>query len=116
MDCPYILVPNGMVPVPFDVLRGTKNSVPRGWRSVYYGTCQPTLSVGLSLRVATPCRLLSVFAPEKPDDRLSVSDKQIRFESSNLELVANLLAPDAAGIIQDVLLDKSGKRGRLTIF
>jgi len=112
----HTCLPDETIPVQFDVLRGTKDSAPRGWQSAYYGVCQPALSVGLGLRVATPCRLVSVFAPEKPDDRLSVSDKQIRFESSNLELVANLLAPDAAGIIQDVLLDKSGKREHLTIF
>jgi hypothetical protein len=108
-------LPEGQIPFQFDVVREATDSAPRGWQSAHYGVREPALSVALSLKVATPCRLVSVFAPEKPDNRLLITANQIRFESNKHRLVANLLTPDSTSIIQDVLFDKPAVHEHLVI-
>jgi hypothetical protein len=44
-----------------------------------------------------------------------MSAKQICLANSNLKLVANLIAPDATSIIENVLLDKPTTQEHLTI-
>jgi hypothetical protein len=102
-------------PSGFDVVRGTETSSPRGWRSTSYGVRQPAVSVAFNVSGPVPCRLVSLFAPEQAGNHLSVSAKQIRFESSNLELTANLLDPESVSIFKDVSLDTATRQEHLTI-
>lgn len=99
----------------FDVLRGTENSVPRGWQSHYYGVRQPALSTMLCSRAVPPCRFISVFAPEAPGNLLAVSAAQVCFESDGSTVTANLLAPGSSSIVHDVVLDRSSVRDRLVV-
>ena len=103
------------VPGQFDVIRGTEDSAPRGWQSSYYGVRHPALSVALSLSATVPCRLVSVFAPEKQKNQLLVSPKRIHFENCDSRLMANLLAPESASIVQDVILDSPAGREHFVI-
>ena len=99
----------------FDVIRGTEDSAPRGWQSSYYGVRDPAISVALSLSATVPCRLVSVFAQEGRDNHLFVSTKQIRFENRDLQLTANLLAPESSSIMQEVILDSPTEREHFMI-
>ncbi|MHA2282680.1 MAG: alginate lyase family protein [Planctomycetota bacterium] len=111
----YACLPPEPVQLQYDVVRGSTDSAPRGWQSTYYGACQPTLSVVLNLQAATPCRIVSIFTSEDPDNRLLVSSKQIRLANRNLKLVANLFDPNDSSIVQDVFLDEAAGQECLNI-
>jgi len=44
-----------------------------------------------------------------------VSTKQIRFENRDLQLTANLLAPESSSILQEVILDSPTEREHFMI-
>ncbi len=99
----------------FDVVRGNKNSAPRGWHSAYYGVRSPALSVVLGVDIPAPCRLVSVFAPEKSDSRLSISAERICLQSQNSDLTIDLLAPCSQRVMAQAMLDTQTVRERIFV-
>lgn len=115
----YVLRVFSAIPVQangeFELIRGTEESAPRGWKSSYYGVRHPALSVAFCTVAQLPSRFVSVFAPEAVSHKMSVSGEQIRIRGSDLELTANLLSPQRSSILGEVVLVDPAGQERLFI-
>jgi asparagine synthase (glutamine-hydrolysing) len=111
----FTCLPSEPHPVEFDVVRGTAETAPRGWRSEYYGVRHPAVSAALKVRATTPCRMVSVFAPDvtgaiqptsgakSPSSGkgpVSVSAERISWFDDDVSLKVDLLPPGSESIVR----------------